>query len=459
MQLTLAHVISLIITFLMVVIVGIYSGRRLVPLLIFLWVVGKRVYVGSRQLWERLSAGGNYQAQRSWPSTISVWWFTLGAGIGCLLLAFQARPLREGNYETVPEILAGVYGDQVRTAACIFSSIGIFLNLVGQMLAAVALLTSMLGISSWLAAVVAAVLIIVYVVFGGVWGTSLVGLVKLILLYSLLIIVGWQAYELVGGWRQLQIALPAFPWFSLFGRGVTVDLAAGFSLIVGVLSTQTYIQNILFGRDTNASRKGAMLAAILVPLAGIPGILVGLYMRLNFAGLPPVQAFPVFILTHLPSWLAGIALATLIITVVGTGAGLVLGISTMLTKDIYSNFSGNTKTERNLLVLRLVIVGVMLLCLGVVLSGNLSSLILDWSYLSMGLRGATICLPLVVALLWPRRVSPVAGKLAVILAPTAVLGWKIWGGIIDPLYPGLAVSALILAVGMCRFKTDAKSDF
>ena len=112
-----------------------------------------------------------------------------------------------------------------------------------------------------------------------------------------------------------------------FGRGVTVDLAAGFSLIVGVLSTQTYIQNILFGRDTNASRKGAMLAAILVPLAGIPGILVGLYMRLNFAGLPPVQAFPVFILTHLPSWLAGIALATLIITVVGTGAGLVLGIA------------------------------------------------------------------------------------------------------------------------------------
>lgn len=461
MQLTSIHLTSLIVTLLVVVLIGIYSGRKVKSATDFS-VGGRKAgsFLVAATIMGTLVGGASTigTAQLAFEYGLSAWWFTLGAGMGCLLLAFLARPLREGCYETVPELLAGVYGGQAQTAASVFSSIGTFLNLVGQLLAAVALLTSMLGISPWQAALVAAVLIIFYVVFGGVWGASLVGLTKLILLYSIAIIAGVQAYGLSGGWQQLQNSLPAFPWFSLFGRGFTADLAAGFALIVGVLSTQTYIQAVFSGRDAGASRRGALLAAFLIPPAGIPGILIGLHMRLNFSALPPGQAFPAFVLTYLPPWLGGIALATLLIVVVGTGAGLALGISTMLTRDIYSYFSGNSEGGKNLLVLRLLIIGVTLASLGVVLSGNVGSIILEWSYLSMGLRGATICLPLIAALFCPHRISPGAGKLAIILGPATVIAWEVGGGTVDPLYPGLAVSLVTLAAGVLGRKIKARHE-
>lgn len=135
--------------------------------------------------------------------------------------------------------------------------------------------------------------------------------------------------------------------------------------------------------------------------------------------------------------------------VVGTGAGLALGISTMVTKDIYQRyFAGKATADRNLLVARLVILIVVALSIAIVVSGNLGSPILEWTYLSMGLRGATICFPLLAALFLPNKVKPLAGRWAVILGPLAVITCKLTGAALDPLYPGLLVSLAILGLGL-----------
>lgn len=432
--------------------VGVYSGRRIKS--------ANDFSLGGRQAGPVLVAatimgtlvGGASTigtAQLAFRYGLAAWWFTLGGGIACLILALGlAKPLRNTEYETVPELLAGAYGGYAGIAASLFSSAGTFLNLVAQVLAAVALLTSLLNVPAWLAALVASVLMVVYVVFGGVWGTGVVGLVKLLLLYGILFIAGFTAYAQVGGLAGIRATFPARPWFSLFGRGFAPDLAAGFSLVVGVLSTQTYIQAMFSGRSAAAARHGALLAAALIPPAGIPGILIGLFMRVSFPDLDPGQAFPAFVLRFLPPWLAGVAFATLLVAVVGTGAGLALGISTMVTKDIYRRYlTGDGKQANDLLVSRLAIVVVTALSLGVVLSGNLQSLILGWTYLSMGLRGATVCLPLLSALFWRGRVSRAAGRLSIVLGPSAAILWKLSGAAADPLYPGLVVSFLVLLLG------------
>ena len=336
-----------------------------------------------------------------------------------------------------------------------FLSIGTFLNLVAQVLAAVSLLTSLFTIADTMAALVAVVLIIMYVSFGGVWGTGLVGMAKTVLLFGSLLFSGLIAFSKMGGWSGFQAAFPRNPWFSLFGRGVASDLAAAFSVIVGVVSTQTYVQAIVSSRDEQAARNGALISAFLVALAGIPGVLVGFFMRANFPSLTPSQAFPAFILQFLPPWLGGIAIATLLIAVVGTGGGLALGISSVLTRDIYQSYlAPNSDPKRNLLVSRLIIVGVSLLSFFLAISGQLKSLILEWTYLSMGLRGATVCLPLIAALFWGDRVYPTAGRWAILLAPLTVILCRICGFQIDPLYPGLLVSAIVLVVGSMMKTND-----
>ena len=80
--------------------------------------------------------------------------------------------------------------------------------------------------------------------------------------------------------------------------------------------------------------------------------------------------------------------------------------------------------------------------------GHANSLILEWSFLSMGLRGATICLPLLGAIFIPRLIRPWAGIWAIGLGPASAMLWALLGWpAVDPLYVGLGVSLATLVVG------------
>ncbi len=450
-MLSIVHLAAIIATLLLATGLGLYSKRRVHSAADFA--------VGGRSLSAPVVAGtivgtlvGGAStigtAQMAFQYGFSAWWFTLGGGIGCLLLALLAGPLRRSGAWTGPGFLAQAYGPPAGLLATLFSSLGILLNIVGQMLAAVALLTSMFGLTEATAGLIAGLVVVAYVVFGGVWSTGLVGSLKVGLLYLVMAGVGWLAYNLGGGLAGFTAAFPAEPWFSLFGRGVGPDLAAGFALVVGVLSTQTYLQAIFSGRDGRASRRGALISAAIIPPIGLAGIWVGLYMRATAPQINPREALPLFILQYLPDWFGGLALATLFIAIVGTGAGLVLGVSTMFTEDLYRKVIAPAASDRQLL--RIARIGVVVVTgLGLLLAlGQANSLILEWSFLSMGLRGATICFPLLGAILLPGYISCRAGVWAIALGPASAILWAI-GGVdsVDPLYIGLLVSLATLAVG------------
>ncbi len=449
--LTTGHIIGIIATLIVITAVGVYAGRKVKTATDFS-VGGHKASatVVAGTIMGTLVGGSSTigTAQLAFQFGACAWWFTLGAGIACAVLGLGlARRFHDSGLETVPQYLVLTYGDKIGPVSSIFSSIGIFLNIVGQGLAAVALLTAMFQISPLSATVIGIILVLGYVFFGGVWGTGLVGVAKLALLYIATIICGAMAYVMVGGIGGLTEKFTYLPWFSLFGRSFNLDAAAGFSLLVGVLSTQTYIQAIYSGRDAKTARRGAMISAFLIPPIGIGGILVGLYMRAYFPATPSSEVLPVFIMKFLPPLVGGIVLATLLVAVVGTWAGLALGVSTMMTKDIYKRFFRKLANDREILfVQRFLIFVVCVICVFFV-TGNLKSLILGWSFLSMGLRGCTILFPLLGAMFFPRLVSPLAGVAAAFLGPLANLVWHmLYPKGLDPLYPGLVVSFVALAL-------------
>jgi len=451
LSLSTGHIVGIVVTLIAVTMVGIYAGLKV--------KIAEDFSVGGHKANSAVVAGTIMGTLVGGASTIGTaqlafqfgacaWWFTLGAGIACAVLGLgMAKQFHDSGLETLPQYLVEAYGSNIGPISSIFSSIGIFLNVVGQGLAAVALLTSMFHISPLTATIIGISLVLGYVFFGGVWGTGLVGVVKLGLLYLATIVCGVMAYNLIGGYAGLAEKFTYHPWFSLFGRSLNLDAAAGFSLIVGVLSTQTYIQAIYSGKDAKTARRGAIISAFMIPPVGIGGILVGLYMRAYFPSTPSSEVLPVFIMKFLPPWVGGVVLATLLVAVVGTWAGLSLGISTMITKDIYKRFFRKLAADREILfVQRLLIFVVCALCLFFV-TGNLKSLILGWSFLSMGLRGCTILFPLLGAMFFPRLVSPMAGILAAYLGPLANLGWHVlYPHGLDPLYPGLIVSFMTLVL-------------
>jgi len=319
---------------------------------------------------------------------------------------------------------------------------------------------AMFHTSPILSASIGVVFALAYVLFGGIWGTGLAGLVKLVLVYFAMLSCGIAAYFYMGGVSGFAAAFPPFPWFSMIGRGVEKDMASVFSVLVGILSTQTYMQAVVSAKDLRESRKGAMIAAFLSPPIGIGGILVGLFMRANFPATPSAEVFPAFIMQFLPPVIAGIILGTLLVTVLGTWAGLTLGVSTMFTRDIYQKLVRvNASGKETLLVQRLLIVFICIIT-AVIAIGNAGSLILGWTYLSQGLRGCAALFPLLGAMLLPRFVTPKAGVIAAVLGPLTNIVWFfLYPKGIDPLYPGLIVSAVaLIAISLFTRRDTAAGD-
>lgn len=106
------------------------------------------------------------------------------------------------------------------------------------------------------------------------------------------------------------------------------------------------------------------------------------------------QVFPVFVARFMPQLLGGVVLGTLFITVVGGGSGLALGMASILVTDLFARKSSRMKQSRtNLLVTRGTIL-VILMAAAVVAILVPGAMINDFGFLSMGLRGAVVFLPM-----------------------------------------------------------------
>ena len=399
-------------------------------------------------------------AQLAYQFGMSAWWYTLGAGISCLILALvYTKPLRRTGCTTLVEIIRKEYGPKVGMTVSVLSCIGTFINVIPQVIAATAVLAVVFP-SMGLAAEVAfsVVFMILYVIFGGTKGAGIIGIVKMLLIYLTMIVSAGLVLGMVGGLPAFTSMVQQIPdadgiqFTSLFSRGVGTDIGACLSVLLGVTTTQTYAQAVFSGRTDKDGVRGALISAFLIPPIGIGGILVGLYMRANavlYSGVTAKTALTAFISGHMPPLLAGIILGVLFITVVGTGAGIVLGISTTLSNDIAAQLIPRFRTSKAKLYLPKVLIVFVLCTAGILACGPLGDTILKFTYMSMGLRGAVVFLPLACALWLPGQILPRYTMAAVIAGPLTVLIFGLWGGLpFDPLFIGMGAALLIMVIGL-----------
>ena len=449
---TFVHYIGAALVLILIGGVGIYSGKRVKSASDFS-SGGRKAGVGiiAGTIVGTLVGGSSTigTAQLAFNYGFSAWWFTLGGGIACLILAIKfAKPLYNSKISTLPQVIAIEYGQKSSTVSTAFMSLGTLFSIIAQLLSGMALITSVSNIGPFPSTILVVVLMLVYVVFGGVWGAGLVGIAKIILLYTTIIICGVLAIRLGGGISAFTSALPHEKYFNLLARGPLVDLGAGLSLILGVITTQTYIQAIISAKTLKLSRAGALVSACLIPIIGVAGIFVGMYMKLNSPDLAPAQALPTFIMQNTPPLVAGIIMATLLISLVGTGAGLSLGVSSMICNDIYKVYFNKNASDEVLLKVTRIIIVLLLVTASLFTAGNMGGLILGWSFLSMGLRGAVGFAPLCCALFLPGRINKQFALYAIIAGPLFVLiGKFVLPKYIDPLFLGVGVSILVMLMG------------
>ena len=394
-------------------------------------------------------------AQLAYTYGMSAWWFTLGGGISCLVLALGfVKPLRQNGGHTLVNMINNEFGSAAGVSASILSAVGTFINIISQMISATAVLAVLFPSMGLVPALVfTTVFMILYVVIGGAKGAGMVGVLKLILLYVAMIGSGVLVLRLSGGLSGFTNMVASIDnpdgvhFFSLFARGVGTDLGAGLSLLFGVLTTQTYAQAVLWAKSDSAARNGALISTFLIPPIGIGGILVGLYMRANFPGMVAKTALTTFVMNNMPPVLSGIVLGTLFIAVVGTGAGLGLGISFIINEDIISRlthkFDDPVKHRR----LGKTFIAITLILACILSSGPLGDAILGFAFMSMGLRAAAVFAPLCAALFFPGKVDSRWAVASIIGGPVADFIGSTMNLPFDPLFLGIGFSTVLVLLG------------
>ena len=429
-------------------------------------------------------------AQLAFCYGASAWWFTIGAGLGSLVLGlFYAGPLRRSGCTTLLEVVSREYGHKAETVGSVLFLIGIFISIVSQVLSSSAMITSLFGIHLVWAALASAVLIMLLVLFGGIRSAGAGGIAKLILLYISSLVAGVVVWHIAGGFSGIKESIdhvyldtPQLADYnnldglesihhrygSPFARGFFKDMGGCLSLILGVVSTQTYAQCIWSAASTRKARRGALLCSLFMPIIGAACTLVGLYMRGHYitsselaeiqcmgealpAGLGVIEgsalAFPEFVLNHLPAWLGGLLLGTMLINILGCGSGLSLGASTILVRDVYGNmkrrFGFADSPLSPLSQTRLSIVGILLVAFIVAILFN-GTFINDLGFLSLGLRAVAILFPLSFALWLPGRFNSRRVLLSMPIGVAAMLLAKFASLPGDAVYYGLAASLLVI---------------
>ena len=493
-MLTTVHIIGILLTVSVLLAVSILSGRKVKDARSF--TTGGRA--GSWMVCGAILGtlvGGQSTigtAQLAFSFGLSAWWFTIGAALGALVLGLvYAAPLRRSGCSTLMEIVKKQYGRRAETVGSILFLVGIFISITSQLLSSSAMISSLFGASTTLALVIGAVLIAAMVLSGGIKSAGAGGIVKLVLLYISSLAAGvavWKIGDGLTGIRESIDAIYETPqlaamnditcaedihrrYGTFLARGPLKDIGGCLSLTLGVVCTQTYAQGIWSAATTRKAKRGAVYCAALIPLIGAACTLVGMYMRghyvtaselaaLQAAGcqLPEgigvlensLQAFPTFILAHLPAWLGGIALGAMLINILGCGSGLVLGAATILTRDVYGNILTALKRSSRVSLLAQTRLSILLLLLLGVVAAHFvqGSFLNDLGFLSLGLRAAALLLPLSFALWLPERFTPRAVTASMIAGTITMLAAGMLKMPADPMYYGLFASTAVMLFGL-----------
>lgn len=450
MELTAVHTISMLLTIGIVIGCGLYSARSVQSAEGFS-LAGRRsgVKLIAGSIAGTAIGGGATvgTAQTAYSLGLSAWWLTLGVGIGLIILGLAyARPLRQTGLETIPQLLVMHYGKKAGPVVSLISSLGILVSAAASSLPGVQLLAAFFQINIYLAAGLLVLLVTAYVFLGGMKGAGVSGFLKLLIIWFTLFLAGGTACLALANDASLA-ALPAYPWFSLVGAGVGNTWGNFLSMVVGMLCTQTYIQAIYSASDAKTAAVGAFTAALVVIPVGLPSVAIGMFMHLQHPDLLPILVLPQYLLQYQPPWLGGIGLAGIILSLIGSIAGLALGIGTMVAKDFIHELFAVHDERRLLWANRFTVLGVT--CAAAVIALlNPQAYVLEWNYLSMALRGAGVFVPLTLAIFWPGHLSP-GWALTSMLASTAAAVAATWlHSSYNPLFIGLGVSVVWIMAGI-----------
>lgn len=357
-----------------------------------------------------------------------LWWFTVPNGLAVVAVVPFARKLKKlmPHGYTISEFASVRFGGNKLATIVAISGIifGTFQAVIVNLKGAAIVVSNIFGIPEGVVAVVAAAIVLIYTLLGGLWASMATStLMTLVLLVptAVIALVGlvhaggaelvWQAVAAQGNGLLTVGRADAFQNF-----GVTFTLA----LITATIAGQEF-WNVAWGlRDKELGRSFFWGGALYYPIAlglgvlGLIGLAAHVDLQKDLGG--DSAALAPFLLNHLglPSWLIYVFVIMVLAACKSVVDGALTGVSTITAVDILKRYFPNVSERTRFFWTRASMVLVIVISIAILLAGvNFVTLLLVTS----AIRGAVL-IPLILAIIWPKMNATafISGTLSALVA-------------------------------------------
>ena len=434
--------------------IGIYASRGQESIEDFFVAGGKLGTFSVACLWLASWVGGAAivgGAAKTYEVGISGGWYITCMAIGCLLfgLFFSARVKRWGNERqllTYPDFIETRYDSRTRIVATVTTIIAFIAFSAGQLAAAGAILSTLLGWDYAPSLMLASSIIVIYTATGGYLAVTYTDWVQFTLLFVGVVVVGIPVAIANGGtWESLTTELPA-SHFSLTGWGVPTMLALGVSIPLSFFVGMDSFTRMFAAKNETSAKRGTLLATVfLIPLA-IGTIWLGMTAALLY---PEVEnssdILSKFVLDTFPVGLKGLMLVGVLAALMSTADICILTAAANGSRDIYQRYLNPDVEPRKLFRISIALAAIVGAAAGLMAwqMQDIVSILL----VAFTINSAALFIP-TIAMVWSKKVNTAAAFWSMTLALLTVIAWYVASAMsladvftLDPLWPGLFVSA------------------
>ncbi|MFD1707966.1 sodium:solute symporter [Siminovitchia sediminis] len=350
-----------------------------------------------------LFSGSSYIAilELSYLTGISAIWYGVAETIHVLIIALVfIAPFRKKSLVTISGLLGDRYGEKVRAVSGAITAFTFPMWSVATALAFASALSVFTGISLIWSVVLTAILLLVYLQFGGMWSIGFTQLSNVIVFFIMLAI-GVYAFLLNPGIDGIKVLFAERPEMaSPDGAGIQTILAWFGTFLFNVILAQAAFQMALSCKTPSQGRNGLIYASVL----GIPLIIGAVIFGLAAAHVVPDEtrglvAVPLYLMDILPAPLVGLFFLGFWAAALSWGAPCQFSGATSLGRDVGKAVNPRANelqlvryTKWSLLILTVLMVGFALLR---------SEQSAWWNVLAWVTRNSATFAPVIAALFWP----------------------------------------------------------
>ncbi len=416
------------------------SGRSLPA-----WITGLAFIAANLGALEILGMAAN--GAQYGVATVHFYW--LGAIPAMVFLGIVMMPFYYGSkVRSVPEYLRRRFDNRAHLFNALSFAVASVLIAGVNLYALAIVMQGLLGWPVWLAIIVAAAFVLVYITAGGLssaiynevlqFFVILAGLVPLV-------VVGLAAN---GGWSGLKEKVSANPaggegFFSAWGgtgvgdvtnpigaNWIAIVFGLGFVLSFGYWTTNfAEVQRALSAKDMSAARRTPMIGAypkIFIPaLTIIPGLVALVEFPQLGAETGAFQynnAIPLLMEKYLPNGVLGVAVTGLLAAFMAGMAANVSSFNTVFTYDIWQDYVRKDREDAYYLrVGRIVTVVGVMIGIGTAFIAAGYSNIMNYIQALFSIFNAPLFATFIIAMFW-RRMTATAG-ISGLVAGTATAGF------------------------------------